>query len=57
MSTERNLAQGVCDSIRCTTPNFEYRPRNIGRLGWWIAGFYLVLILAAVAIYCAVKGA
>lgn len=57
MNTERNLAEGVCDSIRCTTPDFAWKPRSIGRLGWWIAGLYLVLAVVAIAVICAVKGA
>lgn len=51
MNIERNLAEGVCDSIRHATPKFHWKPRRgHGHLAWVaVAVLLLVFALAAFA--------
>lgn len=45
-STDRNLAEGVCESIRHATPNFRWTPRRSGRRSVMVAAAVLAAVVS-----------
>lgn len=43
MKPDIALARVVAENIKATTPPRIHKPRQIGRLWWWVAGLYFVI--------------